>query len=94
MLEAEGAFDNEVREALKASFFSAFPRAALDRLLSDAVRIDVAAGSVIYRAGDPARVGLIISGLVRVYMTSQRGRQVTITHASPTSAVGKGDHRF
>jgi CRP/FNR family transcriptional regulator len=83
-----GAFEQSTRMAIGASALALFPARALERLLSDAVRLDIPAGTVPYRGGDAPRVGLVISGLVRVYLTSPEGRQMTIRYARPGELLG------
>lgn len=51
---------------------------ARQKLLSDAFKIEVPAGGMIYREGADPRAVLVVDGLVRVYMTSPQGRQVTV----------------
>lgn len=80
--------DRSTRQALEQSFLSAFPEAALAQLLADAIRLDIPAGGVPYRESDLPRAGLIINGLVRVYMTSPEGRQVTVRYARSGEMLG------
>ena len=82
------SFDDVTGKALKKSFLSDFPKAALDSLLSDANRLDVPAGSVLYREMEFPRVGLVINGLARVFLVSSEGRQVTIDYLRPGEVVG------
>ncbi len=82
------AFDPATRKALEASFLSTFPADALEELLGDALRLDLPAGSVPYRESGLPRAGLVVSGLVRVYMTSREGRQVTVRYARPGEMLG------
>jgi len=57
-------------QALQRSVLGHLPTELLDRLLQDAMRLDVPAGSVLYREGDPPRCGLLISGLARVCLVA------------------------
>jgi CRP/FNR family transcriptional regulator len=61
---------------------------ALTRLLADAVLLDVPAASVLYRDEDPARTALVTDGLVRVFLTSPDGRQVTVRYARAGELLG------
>lgn len=81
-------FDQTVRDALDASFLATIQPAALKRLLADAIRLDLPPGAVPYRESETPRAGLVISGLVRVYMTSEEGRQVTIRYARSGEMLG------
>ena len=83
-----GAFEEATRAAIAASARAAFPPRALERLLGDAVRLDIPGGAVPYRGGEAPRVGLVVIGLVRVYLTSPEGRQMTIRYARPGELLG------
>ncbi len=82
------SLDPATRQALNASLLAKFPPAALETLLSDAIRLDIPAGGMPYRQGDFPRTGLVVKGLVRVFMTSQAGRQVTVRYARPGELLG------
>jgi CRP/FNR family transcriptional regulator, cyclic AMP receptor protein len=77
-----------VELAVRRSVLASLPPAVLDRLLSDALRLDIPAGSVLYREGDAPRCGLLVSGLARVYLTAADGRQVTIRYMVSGSLSG------
>jgi len=57
-------------------------------LFEDGLRLDIAPGSVVYREGEPPRLALVVEGLVRVYLTSPDGRQITVRYARPGSILG------
>jgi CRP/FNR family transcriptional regulator len=50
--------------------------------------IDVPAGGVVYRDEDAPRSGLVVAGLVRVYLSSIEGRQLTVRYARPGATLG------
>jgi CRP/FNR family transcriptional regulator, cyclic AMP receptor protein len=77
-----------VEEAIKSSYLSAFPPAGLKQLLIESVRLDVPAGSMLYRESEEPKVGLVLTGLFRVYMTSAEGRQVTVRYARRGNVLG------
>src|SRR5438552_16500248 len=52
------------------------------------MRVDIPAGSVLYREDDSPRCGLLISGLLRVFLVAADGRQVTMRYMSPGSLSG------
>ena len=64
------------------------PEDVRDRLLTEAHRIEVPRGGVVYRSGDPPRCVLVTAGLLRVFLTSPQGRQVTVRHARPGELLG------
>ncbi len=80
--------DPDVAEALAKSFLGRLPSEVVDPLLEDQVRLDYPAGTTIYRGGEPARAILVVSGLIRIYVASRRGRQVTIRYGRPTDVLG------
>jgi CRP/FNR family transcriptional regulator, cyclic AMP receptor protein len=80
--------DPDVAEALAKSFLGRLPSEVVDPLLGDQVRLDYPPGTTIYRGGEPARAMLMISGLIRIYVISREGRQVTIRYGRPTDVIG------
>jgi CRP/FNR family transcriptional regulator, cyclic AMP receptor protein len=42
----------------------------------------------VYRAEDAPRLGVIVAGLVRVFLTSPEGRQLTVRYARPGAVLG------
>ena len=50
-------------------------------LLAGGLRSEFPAGTTIYREGSAPRTLLVVSGLLRVYMSSPAGRQVTVRSA-------------
>jgi CRP/FNR family transcriptional regulator, cyclic AMP receptor protein len=75
-------------EALRGSFLAALPAPVLEQVLAGAIRLDVPAGAVVYREGDAARTGLVLKGLIRVYLTSTEGRQVTVRYVRRGEVIG------
>ena len=75
-------------EAIQASFLASLPSDILDLLMVDAVRLDIPAASTIYRNRDSPRVIVVARGLVRVYLTSPEGRQITVRYARAGSVLG------
>jgi CRP/FNR family transcriptional regulator len=71
-----------------AGFLATLPAAAATRLLADAVRIDVPAGGTVYRDEERGRAIVVLQGLLRVYMNSSDGRQVTVRYARDGEVVG------
>jgi CRP/FNR family transcriptional regulator len=76
------------REAIRASFLASLPADILGRLTLDAVRMDIPAASTIYREGESPRLVVVAQGLLRVYLTSPEGRQVTVRYARAGSVLG------
>lgn len=80
--------DPDVADALAGSFLGRLPADAVDPLVANRSRLDYPTGTTIYREGEEARALLIVSGLIRLYMTSPEGRQVTIRYGRPPDVLG------
>lgn len=80
--------DREVNDAFARSFLRALPPELVARLRAAGERTDYPAGTTIYRAGSDPRAVLVVQGLIRVYMTSSEGRQVTVRYARPGDVLG------
>lgn len=75
-------------ETIPPGFLATLPEAAARRLLADAVRIDVPAGGTVYREEERGRVIVVLHGLLRTYLNSPDGRQVTIRYSRKGEVVG------
>jgi CRP/FNR family cyclic AMP-dependent transcriptional regulator len=80
--------DPMIHDAVAQSFLRRLPPEAVERLLADAVLLDVPAGGVVYRDEDAARSALLVAGLMRIYLTSVEGRQLTVRYARPGASLG------
>ncbi len=63
-----------VDQALAKSVLGTLPDAMGDAISQDAIRVDLPAGTTLYRDEEEPRCGLVIAGLIRGYMTSPDGR--------------------
>jgi CRP/FNR family transcriptional regulator len=82
---AEG---ERVESAIASSLFASLAAETRRQLTAGAIVLDVPAGSVVYRDEDAPRLGLIVDGLVRVFLTSPEGRQLTVRYARPGDVLG------
>jgi CRP/FNR family transcriptional regulator, cyclic AMP receptor protein len=80
--------DPEVAAAIARSFIGRLPAGLVAELLGAGDRVDVPAGSTIYRSGEAPRTLLVVRGLLRVYMASPEGRQVTVRYAREGDVLG------
>lgn len=79
---------DDVRTAIANSFLSGVPPDLVQRLVQQAIPLDLEAGAILYpEEGDP-RMALVISGLLRVYLTSAEGREITIRYARDGDVLG------
>ena len=77
-----------VVDAISLSRLAGLPQAPRDLLLAGAIRVDVPAGGMIYREDDVPRCALVVSGLVRTYMMSPAGREVTVRYSRRGALLG------
>ncbi len=69
-------------------FLADLPDQARVRLLSDAIQINVPAGALVYRDNERPRVFLVIDGLLRVFLRSPDGREVTARYVRSGQIAG------
>jgi CRP/FNR family transcriptional regulator len=80
--------DAEVVAALEGSFLGSLSDELVERLLAAGRRSEVPAGSTIYRELSAPQTLLVVRGLLRVYLTSREGRQVTVRYARDHDVLG------
>src|SRR6476661_10849646 len=80
--------DQEVEDALAHSFLARLSPEVRDGLRAEGERADYPAGTTVYRAGSDPRAALVVRGLLRVFLTSAEGRQVTVRYARPGDVLG------
>jgi CRP/FNR family transcriptional regulator, cyclic AMP receptor protein len=81
--------DAAARDAVEASHLRSLPPEVLAELTADASRLTVPAGSVLHREGTSSpHVDVVVSGLVRVYVTAPDGRTMTVRYCRPGALVG------
>jgi CRP/FNR family transcriptional regulator, cyclic AMP receptor protein len=78
----------DVRAAIADSFFSELDPDLIHRLVEQAVPLDLEAGAMLYPEEGEPRMALVISGLLRVYLTSAEGRQITVRYAREGDVLG------
>ncbi|MFD3399732.1 Crp/Fnr family transcriptional regulator [Kribbella sp. NPDC058693] len=80
--------DGDVAAALAGSFLGGLPGELIERLLTSGERVGYPAGSTLYRERSSPRALLVVRGLLRVYMSSPEGRQVTVRYARGGDVLG------
>lgn len=80
--------DQAVTDALAVSSLRGLPREVADRLIEGSLLRKVAAGTTTHREGDPAFVELVVSGLIRGYVSGPDGRTMTIRYCRPGALMG------
>lgn len=80
--------DPEVDEAFSRSFLARLPSEVVRALRAEGERTENPSGTTVYTAGAEPHAALVVRGLLRVYMTSAEGRQVTVRYARPGDVLG------
>src|SRR5260370_38790184 len=80
--------EREVDDALARSFLGDLPPELAGRLRAEGERADYPAGTTVYRARSGPQAALVVGGLLRVYLMSVEGRQVTVRYARPGDVLG------
>jgi CRP/FNR family transcriptional regulator len=81
-------FSADVATALEQSFLGRLPPDAVADLLEGQPVLDLPADTIFYREGDPPRVLLMLSGLVRLFLVDPSGREVTVRYGRPPDVLG------
>lgn len=82
------ARDHDVETALENSFLSRLDRELIDEILENSVELEIEAGATLYPEEGNPRMGLVVQGLLRVYLTSAEGRQITVRYARDGDVLG------
>jgi CRP/FNR family transcriptional regulator, cyclic AMP receptor protein len=81
--------DAGIRASVEASHLFVLPPDTLDELMVGSVRTRIPAGSVTHRESDSAPYfELLMSGLVRVFVTAPDGRTLTVRYCHPGALIG------
>ena len=79
----------DVRDAVRASHFRDLSGEVLDELFDGAVRSKIAAGSVAHRALEADQyLELVVTGVIRVFVTAPDGRTMTIRYCRSGELLG------
>jgi len=88
MDEPEREREQVALAGLQGGFLHALPRPAAQRLLHEGIRINVPAGALLYRHEESPRLIVVVNGLLRVFLASADGRQVTVRYAKSGDVAG------
>ena len=69
--------DREVADALAHSFLAELPAEVISDIRVAGERADYPAGTLVYQPGGEPWAALVVRGLLRVFLVSLEGRQVT-----------------
>lgn len=68
--------------------WASLPIQTVERLAAAGSQLDVPAGTTVYKEADAERFGVVVQGLLRVYMLTSDGRQVTVRYVRPGGLLG------
>lgn len=81
--------DADLRSAVSTSHLRELPGEVLDALLVGSARMRISAGSVTHWEGEPdPHLELVVSGMVRVFVTAPDGRTMTVRYCRPGALIG------
>jgi CRP/FNR family transcriptional regulator, cyclic AMP receptor protein len=81
--------DADLESAVLASHLRELPVDVLDDLMDGAVRRKIPAWSVIHREGEEApHLELVVSGIVRAFVSAPDGRTMTVRYCRPGALLG------
>jgi CRP/FNR family cyclic AMP-dependent transcriptional regulator len=78
----------EVRAAASQSFLARLDRGLMRELLSGGCRVDLPPGARVSAATTKDGAGIVLDGLLRLFLEGDSGRQVTVRYARAGEAVG------
>lgn len=80
--------DEVLQSAVRRSRLAALPTELSKRLVENAAIIGFTKGLIVHRPGDSARVLLVVTGLLRHYLSALDGREVTACYLGPGAITG------
>lgn len=80
--------DREVGDALAGSFLAELPAEVVSELVASGERADYPAGTTIYQPGAEPQTVLVVRGLLRSFLLSPEGRQLTYRYTRPGDVLG------
>lgn len=88
MAEIDDGADALVARALAASDLGRLPPQRAKELLAGAIRTEVPAGRILYRAGDHPLPSLVVTGVFRQFVTGPYDRQASVFYARSGDLLG------
>ncbi|HXA43642.1 MAG TPA: Crp/Fnr family transcriptional regulator [Candidatus Solibacter sp.] len=82
-----GGQDEQYQSGAELDFLSQLPRALATELIRGSRRVTYARGAIIAQYGE-ALPGVVVDGLVRAFLTSPDGREMTFKYVRPGDAMG------
>lgn len=76
--------DSDDTTTVARSFLRVLPAAVRERLGEAATAVALPAGRLLYEP----EIGIVLTGMLRVFLTSPDGRQLTVSYLRPAAAVG------
>ena len=73
---------------LREGPWASLPAETVERLTAGGKFSDIPAGTIVYSEAEAERFGVLVRGLLRVYMHASDGRQVTVRYVRPGGLLG------
>ncbi len=83
-----GISEDSAQRAISASVLAGLPSSLRDRVLANALPVELPAGATIYRDEDDPRCALVVVGLARIFLSAPDGRTVTVRYARSGELLG------
>lgn len=81
-------YGEALAKAIERSPFRSFPEGAQRELLERGLRLDAPGRTIVYREDDRAFCGIVVRGSLRIFTTSEDGREFTLFWAHPGEWLG------
>jgi CRP/FNR family cyclic AMP-dependent transcriptional regulator len=78
----------EIEALVPQTFLAGLPRPLATEVLSMGRRVEVLAGARLTSGTAAPGLAIVVEGLVRSFMTSPQGRQVTVRYSRPGETLG------
>jgi CRP/FNR family transcriptional regulator, cyclic AMP receptor protein len=83
-----GRAQQQAVSLLRAGPWASLPAETLELLTAGGRLSDISAAAVVYAEADAERFGVVVRGLLRVYMDTSDGRQVTVRYVRAGGLLG------
>ncbi|HKE83927.1 MAG TPA: Crp/Fnr family transcriptional regulator [Vicinamibacterales bacterium] len=80
--------EEDVVALLRNGPLAALPRETVERLATDGTEREVAEGVTVYTEAETERFAVVLNGLIRVYMNTSDGREVTVRYVRTGELLG------
>jgi CRP/FNR family transcriptional regulator len=83
-----GSSQHAAVSLLRDGPWASLPGGTIERLAAGGTLADISAGTTVYTEAEAERFGVVVRGLLRVYMHTSDGRQVTVRYVRAGGLLG------